>query len=119
MFFEISSLKNFAIFTGKHLCWGLFFIKFLTFRPATFFERDSNTGVSCGYCEVFMNSFFIENLRCLLLTVLLQYSKVGWAVFSLISRLHVLPNLIKKLTQNVAQIILYYHVTKQFLSCLN
>ena len=25
----------------------------------------------------------------------------------------------QKLTQNIVQIILYYHVTKQFLSCLN
>ena len=27
-------LKNFANFTGKHLCWSLFFIKFNAFRPA-------------------------------------------------------------------------------------
>ena len=27
MFFKIGSIKNFAIFTGKHLCWGLFLIK--------------------------------------------------------------------------------------------
>ena len=24
MFFKIGVLKNFAIFTGKHLCWSLF-----------------------------------------------------------------------------------------------
>ena len=56
--FKISSIKNFAIFTGKHLFWGLFLIKLQTFRPATFLKRDSNTGVSCGYCEPFENSFF-------------------------------------------------------------
>ena len=27
MFFKISVLENFAIFTGKHLCWSLFLIK--------------------------------------------------------------------------------------------
>ena len=27
MFFKIDSIKSFAIFTGKHLCWGLFLIK--------------------------------------------------------------------------------------------
>ena len=27
MFFKIGSIKNFAIFTGKHLCWELFLIK--------------------------------------------------------------------------------------------
>ena len=30
MFFKIGSIKNFAIFTGKHLCWGLFLIKLQT-----------------------------------------------------------------------------------------
>ena len=29
-------LKNFANFTGKHLCWSLFSIKFLTFRAAIY-----------------------------------------------------------------------------------
>ena len=27
MFVKIFALKNFAIITGKHLCWSLFFIK--------------------------------------------------------------------------------------------
>ena len=75
--FEINSFKNFAKFTGKHLFWGLFLIKLQAFRPATFLKRDSNTGVSCGYCELYKNIFFIENLRWLLLTVLPQYSEVS------------------------------------------
>ena len=28
MFFEIEVLKDFTMFTGKHLCWSLFLIKF-------------------------------------------------------------------------------------------
>ena len=36
MFLKRGSLKNFAIFTGKQLCWGLLFIKMHAFRPATF-----------------------------------------------------------------------------------
>ena len=32
MFFKIGVLKNFAAFTGKHLCWSLFLIKLLAFR---------------------------------------------------------------------------------------
>ena len=32
MFFKIDVLKNFAIFTGKYLCWSLFLIKLQTFR---------------------------------------------------------------------------------------
>ena len=27
MFFKIGVLKNFALFTGRHLCWSLFLIK--------------------------------------------------------------------------------------------
>ena len=34
MFFKISVLKNFAIFTGNHLCWSLFLIKLQALRPA-------------------------------------------------------------------------------------
>ena len=37
-------LINFAIFTGKPLCWSLFF-NTQAFRPATLFKRDSNSGV--------------------------------------------------------------------------
>ena len=57
MFFKIRSLKDFAILTWKHLCWGLFFIKLQAFRPVSFW-KISITGVSCGYCEIFKNSFF-------------------------------------------------------------
>ena len=35
MFFKIGVLKNFAIFTWKHLCWSLFLTKLQTWRPAT------------------------------------------------------------------------------------
>ena len=32
MFFKIGALKNFAVFTGKHLCWSLFLMKLQAFR---------------------------------------------------------------------------------------
>ena len=38
-------LKNFAIFTGKRLCWGLFLIKLQAVRPAALLKRHSNTCV--------------------------------------------------------------------------
>ena len=63
----------------------------------------------------FKNCFLMQHLRWLLLTVLPRYSKVSWGACSLISRLHVLSILIK----NVAQVIIYCHVTKQFLACSN
>ena len=40
MFFEIDVLKNFAIFTGKQLCWNLFLI-----NKVPGLKRDSNTGI--------------------------------------------------------------------------
>ena len=42
MFFKIGCIKNFAIFTGKHLCWGLFLIKLQALRPTTLLKKDSN-----------------------------------------------------------------------------
>ena len=45
MFFKVNVLKNFAIFSEKHLCKNHFFIKVQTWKPATLLKRDSNTGV--------------------------------------------------------------------------
>ena len=41
VFYEKGILKNFANFTGKHLCWSLFLINLQAFRPATLWKRDS------------------------------------------------------------------------------
>ena len=38
-------LKNFVIFTEKHLCWSPFLIKLQDWRHTTILKRDSNTGV--------------------------------------------------------------------------
>ena len=117
MFFKIGTFTNSAIFTGE-ICVGLSLIKLQVWRSATFLKIDTNPGVSCGYCKLFKNRFLIQHLRCLLLTVLPMYSKVSWGVCSLI-----LPpcafSFDQKPLRNVAQIILYYHVTKQYLPCLN
>ena len=43
VFYKIGLLKVFGIFTGKHLCWSLFLVKLLAFRPGTLLRRDSNT----------------------------------------------------------------------------
>ena len=40
-----SVLKIFANFTGKHLCWSLFFTKLQAFRHAILLKGDSYTGV--------------------------------------------------------------------------
>ena len=38
-FFKIGVLKNFAIFTGKHLCWRLFLIKLQYWRLAFLLKK--------------------------------------------------------------------------------
>ena len=49
IFFKLGILKNFAIFTRKHLRWSLFLIKLQAFTLTQVF--------SCQYCEMFKNSF--------------------------------------------------------------
>ena len=44
MLFKIDVLKNFALFTGKNLCWSLSLTKLLDRRHATLLKRGSNTG---------------------------------------------------------------------------
>ena len=50
-------LKNFANFSGKHLCWSLSLIHLKASRPTTLLKKDSNTGV---FLLNFQN--FYENL---------------------------------------------------------
>ena len=47
MFFKIGgALKNFANFTGKHLCWSLFLIKLQAFRLRTSIKTVNVKNVS-------------------------------------------------------------------------
>ena len=43
--FSSSGLKNFPIFTGKHLCWSLFLKNLHVLKPASLLKGDSKTGV--------------------------------------------------------------------------
>ena len=52
-------LRNFAKFTGKHLCQSLFSE---SLRPATLLKRGSGAGVFREFCEVSKNTFLIEPL---------------------------------------------------------
>ena len=64
MFFEKAFFKNFAIFTGKHLCWSL--LKSLcleAFRAARLLKRDSKTGVFLEYSKIFKSNYFEEHQR--------------------------------------------------------
>ena len=57
-FFKTGALKNFAIFTGKHLCWNLFLIKLQDWKYNTVFSYE--------YCKIFENSFFMDHLLIIL-----------------------------------------------------
>ena len=49
---KICVLKNFATFTGKQLCWSLFF------KKLNFIKKRLQQVFSCEYCEFFKNSIF-------------------------------------------------------------
>ena len=52
-------LKNFAKFTGKHLCHSIFLNKVTGLRLATLLKKETLTQMfSCAFCEIFKNAFF-------------------------------------------------------------
>ena len=57
-----SALKNFTKFTGKQLCWGLFFDKVAGRKPPTLFKKTPTQLSSSEFCEIFKNTFFTEHL---------------------------------------------------------
>ena len=55
-------LKNFAKFTGKHLCQSLFFNK-ADSEACNFIKKETLTQVfSCEFCVSSKNTFFTEHL---------------------------------------------------------
>ena len=56
---EKGVLKNFAKFTGKHLCQILFFSKVCNYITKEILAQV----FSCEFCQIFKNTFFIENLQ--------------------------------------------------------
>ena len=57
--YERGVFENFAKFTGEHLCQGLLFNK-----VARFIKKQALAQLfSCGFCEIFKNTFFREHLR--------------------------------------------------------
>ena len=68
VFYIKAVLKNFAIFTGKQLCWSLFLIKLQGFWAATLLRKDSNTGVFPCILRIFI---YFEICEPLLLIIFL------------------------------------------------
>ena len=71
MFCKKVVLRNFAKFTGKHLCQRLFCNKVagLSLRPATLLENVLAQVFSCEFCEISKKTFFYRTLRWLLLAI--------------------------------------------------
>ena len=57
-----SVIKNLANFTGKHLCWSLFFTKLQVFRPGTLLRRDSYTGFFLWNFKKFWRTRISKNI---------------------------------------------------------
>ena len=62
MFLKIVALKNFANFTGKHLCWSLF-----SNKGFNFFKKSTPTQVFSCEIAKFSRTPFLQNIRWLLL----------------------------------------------------
>ena len=63
MFFKIGVRKNFAKFTGKHLCHFLFFNNVARPQACIFIKKEILAQVfSCEFCEIFKNNFFYRTL---------------------------------------------------------
>ena len=62
--FKKGVLRNFAKFTGKHLCQSLFFNKVAGLRPATLLEKKETLAqvFSWEFYEIYKNTFFTEHL---------------------------------------------------------
>ena len=63
VFCKKSVLKNFANFTGKHLCWSIFIIKLQAFNLQVFKKETPAQVLSCEVCETFKNNYFEEYLQ--------------------------------------------------------
>ena len=55
-------LRNFAKFTGKHLCQSLFFNQ-VAGGTCNLIKKETLAQVfSCEFCEIFKNTFFTEHV---------------------------------------------------------
>ena len=62
----------------ENTCAGVSFLKkFQSFRPATLKETPAKV-LSCEYCKIFKNSFFIEHFRWLLLPFTSTFWNYYW-----------------------------------------
>ena len=61
VFCKTGVLKNFAKFTGEHLCWGLFFNNATGLSPATLLKRTLRHGCFPANLAEFLRIHFLQN----------------------------------------------------------
>ena len=70
MYFRIGVLKNFAMFTGKHLCWSLFFNKYAGLKACNFIKkRLQHKFFPVKFAKFLRTPFFTEHVRWMLLEI--------------------------------------------------
>ena len=57
MFYKIGALKDFANFTGKHLCWSVFLITLQTWGLQLFKKRLYHMWFPSNFAKIFQNIF--------------------------------------------------------------
>ena len=58
MFFKISVLKSFAIFSKMHLCWSVFLNNLQAEGLQLYLKKSPTQVFFCEVCEIFENTFF-------------------------------------------------------------
>ena len=61
IFFKTGVVRNFAIFTGKHLCWSFFLIKFAGLSTSSQKRLQHRWLQQSENCDIFMNRFYFWN----------------------------------------------------------
>ena len=77
MFFKISVLKNFAIFTGTKLCWSLYLITLIAEACNFIKKRRQHRCFPVNIAKFSGTTFFIKLLRWLLLYWLNIHTEVN------------------------------------------
>ena len=79
-YLNLGVLKNFAIFTGKHVCWSHFLIKLQAWRPANLLKKDSNRSaffwISRNFSEKLFSSDLPKTVRKLCLSTKFPHQEI-------------------------------------------
>ena len=63
VFCKKDGFRNFAKFTGKHMCQSLFFNKVAGLQPCKIIKKETLAQViPCKFCEISKNTFFTEHI---------------------------------------------------------